>query len=267
MRNKLLAIILCAVCISGQVVAQQHNQLRLATTTSVESSGLLNHLVNQFQSLYPYTVSLSVVGSGKALRLGINGDVDLVWVHSPAAEHEFINAGYGLERHTIVRNDFVLVGPRRDPAGVKTATDIREALRKITATGSLFVSRADDSGTNQKELELWQMVGVDPVGLDWYLETGASMADSLRIAEDDGAYLIVDRATFLVRKRDHLVMLFEDVVSLSNPYSLIAVNPETNPQVNAQAANHFIQWLTSAAGQQAISAHQHEGQPLYVLVK
>ena len=134
-------------------------------------------------------------------------------------------------------------------------------------SSSTFVSRADDSGTNQKELELWQLVGIDPVGQDWYLETGASMADSLRIAEDDGAYLIVDRATFLVRQRDQLVMLYEDVESLSNPYSLIAVNPELNAKVNRMAANHFIEWLTSTAGQQAIISHQHEGQPLYMLAK
>lgn len=243
------------------------NTLRLATTTSVENSGLLEHILPAYRKQHPYDMETTIVGSGKALRLGRTGDVDMVWVHSPASEKRFVDEGFGTEHHTIMRNDFIIAGPVDDPAGIEGSPDVFTALKKIKDNKASFISRADDSGTNKKEIALWGKINFDPVGEDWYLETGSGMAASLKVAEEEKAYIMIDRATFVVRHGPTLKMLAEDTINLSNPYSVIMVNPEKHAATNTEAASSFINWLRSAEGASAIESFQHDGQQLYTAVK
>ena len=245
----------------------RQSTLRLATTTSVDNSGLLKHLLPRFAENNPYQIQLTVVGSGKALRMGRSGEVDVVWVHSPRSEKKFVDEGYGINHHQVMRNDFVLVGPESDPAGISSASDVADALKKIANSQLVFVSRADDSGTNKKELLVWQLADIDPVGNDWYLETGTGMAATLKMAEAENAYLLIDRATFSVRQEKGLKILLEDSENLSNPYSVIAVNPAKNSNINHLAATRLISWLISTEGQQAIAGFKHDGQQLYYPVR
>lgn len=243
--------------------ASNKSLIRLAATTSIENSGLLEYLLPFFLKRHPYKVDLTVVGSGKALRLGRTGDVDLVWVHSPPAEKKFVEQGYGINHRTVMLNDFVLVGPISDPGKVSSASDVIEAFKLIASKELIFVSRADDSGTNKKELSLWKQAGIDPYGTDWYLESGAGMAASLLMAEKEGAYMMIDRATFQVRRAGGFKLLLEDPVNLSNPYSVIAVNPEKIQGVNSEGANKLINWLVSEEGLALIATYEYRGQQLY----
>lgn len=261
------ALFLVLLLIPFTAPAIDNNVLHLATTTSVENSGLLKHLLPRFADKYPYEIKLTVVGSGKALRMGRSAEVDVVWVHSPKSEKKFVEEGFGINYHQVMRNDFVLVGPQQDPAGVSSAGNIENAFRKMAASQHRFVSRADDSGTNKKELSLWKNTGIDPVGTDWYLEVGAGMATTLKIAETENAYLVIDRATFNVRQQKGLKILLEDPVNLSNPYSIIAVNPAKHSSANHVAALNLINWLISSDGQQAIAEFTHNGHQLYFPVK
>ncbi len=241
--------------------------LRLATTTSIQSSGLLEHVLSEFTQKFTYSIDKTVVGSGKALRLARTGRVDLVWVNSPISEQKFMDDGLGVDRHTVMRNDFVIAGPNHDPANISASSDIYEALEKIRTQEAPFISRADDSGTNQKELALWEKINFDPVGEDWYIETGASMATSLKIAEQEGAYIIIDRATFVMRHDNSLRILTEDPDNLFTNYSVIMVNPEKHDDINTQAASDFIKWLKSDQGISAIESFQHDNHQLYTAVK
>lgn len=242
--------------VSGKII-------RLAATTSIENSGLLEHLMHEFLGQHAYQIRLTVVGSGKALRLGRTGHADVVWVNSPAAETTFVEQGYGINRQTVMRNDFVLAGPENDPAGAGSAASIVEALRMLAGQGAVFVSRGDDSGTNKKELSLWKQAGIDPYGTDWYMETGVDMAESLVMAEEEKAYIMIDRATFEVRHGHGIRVLLEDPANLSTPYSVIAVNPVRNKSVNLEGANTLINWLVSEHGQALISAYAPMGRQLY----
>lgn len=249
------------------VAHAETNTLRLATTTSVENSGLLNHILPVYKQQHPYNIETTIVGSGKALRLGRTGNVDMVWVHSPASEKKFVDEGFGTEYHTIMRNDFIIAGPVDDPAGIKGSPDVFTALKKIRDKKAIFISRADDSGTNKKEIALWENINFDPVGEDWYLETGSGMGASLKVAEQEKAYIMIDRATFVVLHGPALKILIEDTTNLSNPYSVIMVNPEKHAATNTEAASSFINWLRSAEGVSAIESFQHDDQQLYTAVK
>jgi tungstate transport system substrate-binding protein len=243
--------------------AEPLQTLRLATTTSVENTGLLSHLLKKFTTSHPYEIKLTVVGSGKALRMARAGEVDLIWVHSPAAEKKFLDQGFGVQRHTVMYNHFILAGPADDPAKIVGQKDVLHALHNIARKQHTFLSRGDDSGTHKKERQLWQTIQLDPVGEDWYLESGTGMADSLSLAEANNAYMMIDRATFLVRGKGKLRLLFEDSKNLSNPYSVIAVSPEKHPNVNLSAAQSFIDWLNSNEGQLTITRFQYQGHSLY----
>lgn len=257
----LVALFLCFFALA--YASSSATVLRLATTTSVENSGLLKHLLPLFTAQHPMEIQLSVVGSGSALRKGRLGAVDLVWVHSPAAERKFVDQGYGIKRHLIMRNDFILAGPRQDPASLAKANSVVKALQQIQSSSSPFISRGDESGTNKKERSLWKLAGIDPYGSDWYIESGTGMSDSLKLAEQHSAYLLIDRATFLVQQSKELKILFEAPNHLANPYSVIAVSPEKHPTTNHSSANSFIKWLLSEQGQLAIQSYRPNDQQLY----
>ncbi len=237
--------------------------IRLAATTSAENSGLLAHLMPRFTEQYPYEIELTSVASGKALRLARTGKADVVMVHSPAAEQKFVQDGYGIHRQPVMHNNFILAGPDADAVKLSTAANVVEAIRMIADAQVNFISRGDDSGTNKKELLIWKKAGIDPYGADWYIETGMGMADSLKIAEQEGAYILIDRATFMVRGSGSLRILVEDSMNLSNRYSVIAANPGKNPDVNHDGALAFINWLGSEKGHEAIVSYTHEGRKLY----
>jgi len=228
---------------------------------------LLDVLLPAFTTKTGYNVQLVAVGSGQALKIGEQGNADVILLHSPAAEKEFVANGFGIDRRLVMHNDFVIVGPPPDPAGIR-ATNPVEALKKIFASHVTFVSRGDDSGTHVKELALWKNAGLDPAGQDWYLETGQGQGATLTIASEKGAYALTDRGTFLAYKSNiDLEILVEGDPFLLNVYHVITVNPEKWPNVNLEGAKAFADFITSSEGQDIIAGFGIEkyGQPLFFL--
>ena len=252
------------LCFSFLTAGAAPPLIRLATTTSTENSGLLETLLPAFQARTGYRVHVIAVGTGKALRMARDGDVDVVLVHAPKAEKAFVAEGHGEKRYPVMHNDFVLVGPPTDPAGVRSATSAADAFRRIAAAQALFVSRGDDSGTHKKELSLWQAAAVEPVE-PWYREAGQGMGKVLQMADEMGAYTLTDRGTWLAMK-DHLrlSLLYQGDAGLFNPYHIIPVNPARHPQVNHAGAMALVKWLTGSEGQRRIAAFRKEGQQLFV---
>lgn len=242
------------------------SSLILATTTSTKDSGLLDELIPEFESKFNIKVKIIAVGTGEALKMGEEGEADVLLVHARTSEDEFMAAGFGSVRKDVMYNDFVVLGPESDPAKIKGVTDAAEALKKIAGQKALFVTRGDDSGTHKKELKLWESAGIKPTD-DWYLSTGQGMGDSLSIANEKLAYILSDRATFLAQKaKIDLVIAIEGDKALLNPYGIIAVNPEKWPKVNRQGAMDFIDWLVSLETQEKISRFGQDkfGEPLFV---
>ncbi len=238
-------------------------RIKLATTTSTENSGLLAVLLPPFEQAQGVRVDVISVGTGKALKLGERGDVDLVWVHAPAAERAFVDAGFGVGRRLVMYNDFVLLGPPDDPAGVGQAPTAVSALRGIAEAGVPFVSRGDDSGTHKRERALWQEVGIDPAGA-WYAEAGQGMGATLTMADEKQAYVLCDRGTYLALKdRIEIVLLYENPTELKNIYHAIAVNPERHPHVHHAEAVALIDWLVSPEGQTIIGDFRKDGEVLF----
>ena len=236
--------------------------LRLATTTSTYDSGLLDHILPDFESKYHAEVDVIAVGTGQALSLGESGDVDVVLVHAPTSEEAFVDAGHGLSRTAIMFNDFVVVGPTADPAGVALAVSAAEALQRIHDNGADFASRGDNSGTHIKELSLWALVELTP-SEDWseYLSLGQGMGATLRFAEEKDAYTLSDRGTFLALEGllPHLAILMGGSSIADNPdqnllnyYSIIPVNPVKSSDIAADLAASFVEWLTSIPVQSKI---------------
>ncbi|MES9861258.1 MAG: substrate-binding domain-containing protein [Candidatus Thiodiazotropha sp. LLP2] len=246
-------LLLCLLLSISIANADNDQSIRLATTTSTDNSGLLNSLLPEFQADTGYNVHVIAVGTGKALRLGRDGDVDLVLVHARAAEDEFVSQGHGEKRYGVMYNDFVVVGPKEDPAGIANAKDVTSALRLLAAHNATFVSRGDDSGTHKKELGLWKKAGVTPTG-QWYREAGQGMGKVLQIAAEMNAYTLTDRGTWLAyEKKSPLKIGFEGDPLLFNPYGIIAVNPNKYPDTNHKGAQALIDWLISAEGQERIN--------------
>jgi tungstate transport system substrate-binding protein len=216
----------------------------LATTTSAEDSGILAELVERFEKKYPYDVKAVAVGSGAALFMGSNGDADLMLTHEPKAEREFMDAGNGESQRKIMHNDFLIVGPPSDPAHVKGMKDGAEAVKAIAAAGSKFVSRGDASGTNAMEMSLWERAGIVP-SQPWYIESGQGMGPTLRIADNESAYCLADRASYTVLERDglELVPLVEGDPTLLNQYTLTMVNHEKFPRIEHEGAQAFAKFL------------------------
>jgi tungstate transport system substrate-binding protein len=234
----------------------------LATTTSTEDSGLLRALLPDFTRATGIEVKTVAVGSGQAMELGKRGEADVLLVHSPLAEEEFVSSGAGKDRRPVMHNDFVLLGPAQDPAGIKGEATAAAAVVKIVERGAIFVSRGDRSGTHTKELSLWTAAGVRP-GAEKYLETGGGMGETLRIASEKKAYTLSDRATFLATSGLELVVLGEGDPILLNPYHVISV---VGPKVNTQGAKAFADFLTSEKGRMLIRGFRcpKSGQPLFV---
>lgn len=241
---------------AGQVI-------RMSTTTSTENSGLLNFLLPKFEARTGNKVQVIAVGTGKALELAKNGDVDLTLVHARASEEKFILDGHGVNRRDVMYNDFVLVGPLKDTAGIRAGKDVVEAMKKIAASGAKFISRGDNSGTDQMEKSYWKQAGTLPQGAA-YLSAGLGMGEVLNMAAELDAYTLTDRATFnAYRARTGLVIAVEGDPKMFNPYGVIAVNPARYPSVNYKGAMQFIEWVTSADGQKAIAAYRIDGQQVF----
>lgn len=261
----LIGSIFCTPCLA------HGERMRIATTTSVEESGLLAALIPTFERAFAVRVNVIATGTGRALELGKNGDVDLVLVHAPELEERFVAEGYGVERRVLMENDFVIVGPPSDPAGVRQAKSAAEAFRRIAAGGYPFVSRGDGSGTHQREVYLWRVTGMRGVGR-WYIEAGRGMGEVLMMAEEKGAYTLADSATYTVFKgegRVDLPILFAGDPAMRNPYAVIAINPVRHPEVNYRMAQAFIDWLTSAEGKKIIFSFGRDryGAPLFYPVR
>jgi tungstate transport system substrate-binding protein len=242
-------------------------KLTLATTTSTRDAGLLPYILPDFEAKYQAKVEVVAVGSGQALELGKKGDADVLLVHSPAAEKEFVKGGFGVNRRDVMYNDFVIVGPSADPAGIRGITSAAEAFKKIAASSASFVSRGDGSGTDVKEKSLWKLAGIEPKG-DWYKSVGQGMGVVLTQANEMPAYTLSDRATYLARTKEGLKLevLVEKDNALFNPYGIIAVNPEQHANVNYAGAMTFIDWLTSLPVQEKIAEFGKAdfGQSLFV---
>lgn len=222
--------------------------LILATTTSLKDSGLLDVLLPRFEAASSYRVKAIAVGSGEALRMGEQGNADVLIVHSPADEEKFMAAGFGKDRKELMTNDFVLVGPLADPAGIR-GRPVLEALRAVFEKRAVFLSRSDSSGTDKKERSLWKRAGLEPKG-NWYLETGQGMAETLRIASEKAGYTLTDRGTFLsLTGRLDLQVLVEGDRDLLNVYHVITVNPERFPETNISGAEALMDFLLSPAVQ------------------
>lgn len=239
------------------------SSIKMATTTSLENSGLLDRLVPAFERQQGIKVKVIPVGTGKALKLAENGDVDLVFVHAREAEEQFVARGFGVDRKEVMYNFFILLGPPDDPARIEGSPSILETFKKIAAKKAIFISRGDDSGTHQKERELWAQAGIKPGG-NWYLEAGQGMGPTLIMAAQKSAYTLADEATFLAfRDKIRLVPLVSREPSLKNPYSVIAVNPARYKHVNYHGAIAFINWVTSAPGQEIIKGFKKDSQLLF----
>jgi len=230
------------------------NEIILATTTSTRDSGLLDVLLPLFEKQSGYTVKMVAVGSGAALMLGQQGNADVLLVHSPAAELTYMAGGYGKERILVMHNDFIIVGPKADPAKISGSTSAIDAFKAIAGTKAIFVSRADASGTNAEELTLWKAAAITPTG-DWYLKTGQGMGDTLRIASEKVGYTLTDRATYLSLKDTlDLSILYQGDKSLLNIYHVITVNPDKLTNINYTGAKAFADWMVSADTQKVIAA-------------
>jgi tungstate transport system substrate-binding protein len=240
--------------------------ITVASTTSTEQSGLFKHLLPMFEKATGIQVRVVALGTGQALDMGRRGDADVVLVHAPALEEKFVADGYGVQRRAVMYNDFVLVGPKPDPAGVNGMKDIVRALQKIEAARAPFVSRGDNSGTHFAELQLWQAAGVHIAKEQgrWYRETGSGMGPTLNTASAMNAYAMTDRGTWLsFRNRGELIIAVQGDKRLFNPYGVILVNPAKHPHVKQAMGQAFIDWLLSAQGQKAIAAYRINGEQLF----
>ena len=261
--NLIIPFFLASLVASPAYAAEPDNVIRLATTTSTENSGLLGELLPIFEQASGYKVHVIAVGTGKALRMGRDGDVDVVLVHAPKAEIEFVKAGYGVKRFPVMHNDFVIVGPKSDPARLKGADSINAAFTNLAKSGQAFVSRGDNSGTHKKERSVWSKVGIKPEGR-WYREAGQGMGKVLQIAGEMDAYTLTDRGTWIAyRDKSPLAIVYQGDESLLNPYSIIAVNPQKH-DVNNKGTNNLIEWMTSVEGKKLIAGFRMNGQQLFV---
>ena len=263
-----LAILAGAVLLAAGVYgcSSGSDELILATTTSTQDSGLLDVLIPQFEKEHDYKVKTIAVGSGEALRLAGEGEADVVLAHSPKAEEDFMAAGNGESRLVVMHNDFIIVGPVDDPAGIKGATNAGDAFKKIATAEALFLSRGDQSGTNTKELSLWTSAGIQPSGT-WYQETGQGMGATLNVASDKQGYTLSDRGTYLAQKANlDLELLVEGDKALFNQYHVIVVDPKKHSNVNAEGARAFASFITSPTVQATIAQFgvKEYGQALFI---
>lgn len=261
--HRILSIFFACLSISGFSFADDIQCPKLATTTSVKSSGLINILGPLYEAEHGCKLTVHIKGSGAALRLGRLGEVDVVLVHAPSAEEEFIQEGYGIKRVPIMSNDFLIVGPANDPANLNKATSIADAFMRLSNTKSLFFSRGDDSGTHKKEQALWRAAKIEPYG-SWYYEAGMGMGKLLTLAQEQQGYILLDRGTWLLNKdRTSLKVSYEGGEDLINHYSIIAISPQEDAKINTTGANAFINWMTSKRIQKTILNYKINGEQLF----
>lgn len=264
--GKFLAVAALAVTAAIGSAQAQDKFITVASTTSTENSGLFKHILPIFKQKTGIEVRVIAQGTGQALDTGRRGDADVVFVHAPAAEKKFVAEGHGVERFEVMYNDFVIVGPKSDPAGVKGMKDAPASLTKIAAAKAAFASRGDDSGTHKAELRLWKEAGVDvkAAGGGWYRELGSGMGATLNTAAQMPAYALTDRATWIsFQNRGPLEISVEGDAKLFNQYGVILVNPETHKHVKKAEGQAFIDWLVSDEGQKAIADYKLNGQQLF----
>jgi tungstate transport system substrate-binding protein len=262
MRAFVPMLVLVALALAA-LPARAEERLRMSTTTSTENSGLLSVLLPPFEKKNGCKVDVVAVGTGKALKLGEAGDVDVVFVHARSLEDKFMENGYGADRRDVMYNDFVLLGPTDDPAGVGKAKSAPDAYRAIAAKGSPFISRGDESGTHQKEKEIWASAGIVPRGA-WYVEAGQGMGEVITMATQKRGYTLSDRGTFIAfRKKTDLVVLRQGDKNLWNPYGIISVNPKKHAHVKYDLAMKLVDFVTGPEGQSLIAGFKVAGEPLF----
>ncbi len=247
-------------------MSKEKTKLVIASTTSTQNSGLFDILLPAYEKVAKYPVKLDViaVGTGKAMRIAKKGDADVLFVHDPFREEKFLAEGYGANRRPVMHNDFIILGPQNDPAHIRNLKSAIDAFELIAERGAAFVSRGDDSGTNVKELDIWDDAGITPKGQKWYTEAGAKMGDTLVMADKKKAYTLSDRGTFLnYQSKIRLKVLVESDPLLKNQYSVIAVSPAKFPTVKYREAMDFIAYVTSLEGQKLIAGYVKHGVNLF----
>ena len=266
MRFRTITVVLLALLAYSTALAQ--DRLRMSTTTSTENSGLLKVLLPPFEKQCNCHVDVISVGTGKALKLAETGDVDVVLVHARKLEDKFVADGYGINRRDVMYNDFVIIGPASDPAHVRGAKTSAEAFKRIADSKSTFISRGDESGTHQKEKEIWAATGVTPQG-NWYRSAGQGMGEVISMATEQRAYTLADRGTYNAFRhgKTDLAVAFEGEKGLFNPYSVIAVNPKKFPHVKYDLAMKFVDFITGPGGQKIIANYKVEGDSIFFVNK
>ncbi len=256
------------IVMAGERTAPAETRIRCASTTSTQNSGLFEYLLPIFEKKTGIKVDVVAVGTGAAIEIGKRGDADVVFVHAKEQELKAVEEGFFVNRHDVMFNDFVLIGPSNDPAKIKGMKSAVDAFKKIVQSDSLFVSRGDKSGTNTKELAIWKKTGIEPAGKKWYLEVGQGMEKTQRIADEKRAYTLSDRGTWLATKdkdRLDMVVVLEGDQTLFNQYGVMAVNPEKYKSVKYKETMEFINWLISKEGQDTIAAFKDKnGNQLFI---
>jgi tungstate transport system substrate-binding protein len=268
-RRQILGLVLGALLLAPAAsvgLAADDDFIIVQSTTSTQNSGLFDHILPKFKEKTGIDVRVVAVGTGQALKNARNGDGDVVLVHSKPDEEKFVAEGWGVKRHDVMYNDFIIVGPAADPAGIAGLKDADEAFEKIAEAEAPFASRGDDSGTHKAELRLWKKTGIDATKASgaWYLETGSGMGATLNTAVGKHAYTLTDRGTWLsFANKGDFEILVEGDPKLFNQYGVILVNPEKHPRVKAEKGQAFVDWLISSEGQKAIASYKIDGQQLF----
>ena len=266
--RKLLALLLTFAVIGSAAAASAETRIRMASTTSTQNSGLFDYLLPLFQKKTGIHIDVVAVGTGAAIEIGKRGDADVVFVHAKEQELKAVAEGYFVNRHDVMYNDFVIIGPTNDPAKIKGMKSAADAFRKIAESGSPFVSRGDKSGTNTKELAIWKKTGIDPAGKPWYLDAGQGMEKTQRIANEKRAYTLTDRGTWLATKdfdKLDMVIVLEGDPVLFNQYGVMAVNPEKHKEVKYKEAMEFVNWIISPEGQKIVASYKDKhGNALFI---
>lgn len=265
-----LVLALASGCGQGSSTGEENSapqepakELKLATTTSTYDSGLLDEFLPVFEEKYNYTVSIISMGTGAALEAGKRGDADVVLVHAKDQELQMVQDGFFVDRHDVMYNDFIIVGPAEDPAGIKDGQDAAAAFTKIAENEAIFVSRGDNSGTHAKELSVWEKTGIEPQG-NWYQSVGQGMGDVLRMASEQKGYTLTDRGTYIaLRDNLELEVLVEGDEALFNQYGIMAPNPEQHPNIDFEGATALIEFFISEEGQELISNFKKDGEQLF----
>lgn len=254
--------LLCAMMIAGASHAGEQRIL-VQSTTSTQNSGLYDYLLPYFEAETGMKVAVVAVGTGQAIKNAMNGDADVLFVHAMQSELKFVEDGFGIRRFDVMYNDFVMIGPKNDPAKIAKTKTVDDALTALQNTKQRFISRGDDSGTHKKELRLWKAADLHPDG-EWYVETGSGMGATIRMAVEMGGYTLTDRATWIAfnGKEDYRIVL-SGQTELFNQYGVIAVNPVKHPHVNMKGSDAFINWLISSHGQKLIANYRVQGQQLF----